>query len=64
MVAIDCDGYLCRVYTIKPRGCGRKPLGRAVSKVERAGENMAAWEDATRAAVVADLMVIRQVGIL
>jgi hypothetical protein len=49
MVATDLGGYLRRVARVRLGMGGRKPLAKAVVRVDSAGEKSAAWEKATRA---------------
>jgi hypothetical protein len=49
IVSTDLGGYLRRVARVRPGIGGRKPLAKAVVRVDSAGEKSAAWENATRA---------------
>jgi hypothetical protein len=49
MVATDLGGYLRRVARVRPSIGGRKPVAKAVVRVDSAGEKSAAWEKETRA---------------
>lgn len=62
IMAIERGGYWRRSWGVSPGNWGRKPFWRAWAKVERAGENKAAWANATSSAGVAEPMAPRAEG--
>jgi hypothetical protein len=52
MVAMDWGGCLWSILNVRPGKFVKKPLDRAFSKVERAGENKVAWSKATKSAAL------------
>ena len=53
-MGMDWGGCLHSRRGVSPGKLVRKPLLRAIMRVERAGENRAAWAMATKSAGVAD----------
>ena len=62
VVASEWGGYFLRVSLDSPTKGGRKPFLRAMSNVERAGENSEAWAKATKLAGVASLWLMALAG--
>ena len=53
IAVVSMDGaYFCRVVSVRPVNGGRNPLCKAVWSVVSAGENSAAWANATKSAGV------------
>ena len=57
-MASNDGGNLVSVASLSPENGGRKPLRNAVRSVEMAGENRAAWANATRSAGVLECQFI------
>jgi hypothetical protein len=48
VVASEGGGYFLRVALVRPANFGKKPLVRALSSVEMAGDQREAWLNLTR----------------
>ena len=57
-VASKEGAYLCKVALVRPVNGGKNPLCNALVSVDMAGENSAAWANATRSAGVFDGVLI------
>jgi hypothetical protein len=53
-MGIDWGGCLHSRAGVRPGKLVRKPFSRAIARVDRAGENRAAWAKATKSAGIAD----------
>ena len=56
IVAVECGGYFRRSVGVSPGKWVMKPLVRARLRVDKVGENKAAWAKATRSDGVAEPM--------
>ena len=57
-IAVDRGGYFLRVVVVRPGKLVMKFFFNALSNVDNAGENKAAWAKATNSAGVAEPMVV------